>query len=565
MNRQRLEQLARLWQRQLALRDVLFALAVANAFLALTAWQTTLSHWELPILALAATLLLRLAVSRPWRLTALRLSHHLDRTVSAFEESGALFLRSPEQLTLLERLQSQRVNRALTACDSTAEPVGAPPRDFLQTASLCLAAAALLAGISGLLRLLHPSPAAPVSSWLDRSNHAVAASIQASAPPLPKIFGNIFTVAPPAYTGHAPRQVAGFTAGVEEGAAVTWDIAIDRPTRDVRLVSGSTTFPLAAAPDYHLRATRTVAESALFSLAATLPDGTPWNPPELFSVKVIKDQPPAIRLLQPTATRTEIIPPVTAPVIVEATISDDYAVAEAHLVATVAKGSGEAVKFREQALPFDTNTAEPAAPLVHRFTKSLDLTDLGMEPGDELYFYVEAHDNRQPAANRTRSETRFLTLRGPDEKKTTTGRGVAGVNLIPAYFRSERQLIIDTEKTPRRPPHPARRADPLPLQRPWRGPGFLAPTVRAFPRRGSGGKPPHRSPGNQHRPAPGPRSDSRCRSARGGEHRPAFRAGARRAGPRRRWRRGQLALPPATLRRPALPRPGPSALRGLPR
>ena len=445
MNRQRLEQLARLWRRQIALREVLFALAVANVFLALIFWRTHKWGWILPVLALAGTLLVRLATSRPWRLTPVQLSRHLDRTVPALEESSALFLRPSEQLTLLERLQSQRIDRALAAQPPTADPLGVPPRGFLRSASLCLAAAAFLAGLSGLFSLLHPAFATPSSAWLARPAHTAATPTQASASPLPKIVGNTFLVSPPAYTGRSPRYVEGFTAEVEEGAAITWNIAVDHPVSDARLVTGSTILPLTSTPDYHLQGTRAVSDPALLSLVAILPDGTTWNPTELFSLKVIKDQAPAIRLLQPTATRTEINPPVAAPVVVEAIISDDYAVAEAHLVATVAKGSGEAVKFREQTFPFDTNTAADA-PLTRRFTKALDLNALGLEPGDELYFFVEAHDNRQPVANRTRSETRFVTLRGPDEKKTTTGRGVAGVNLVPAYFRSERQLIIDTEK-----------------------------------------------------------------------------------------------------------------------
>ena len=94
---------------------------------------------------------------------------------------------------------------------------------------------------------------------------------------------------------------------------------------------------------------------------------------------------------------------------------DDYGLADAHLVATVAKGSGEAVKFREQVIPFDGDNEDepsPGSSITRRFTKTLDLAALGLEPGDELYFYVEARDNRQPTPNHTRSETRFLVLQG---------------------------------------------------------------------------------------------------------------------------------------------------------
>ena len=444
MNRQHLEQIVRDWRRQLVLRDGLFALAAANVFLALVFWKTALFRWQLPFLALAGTLAVRLAASRPWRLNLVQLCRHLDRTSPLLEESSALFLRPPEQLTLLERLQLQRVNRALLTGPPTDETLGAPPRDFLRASSLCLAAATLLAAVVGFLA--HPDTPVSSTAFARVNLNPLATPGRSSAPPLPRIIGNTFTVTPPAYTGHAPRRLDGFTAEVEEGATLAWNLTVDRAVRDAHLVAGATTIPLTSAPDHHLQGTRALSDPALFSLAATLPDGTAWNPPELFSLKLIKDQAPVVRLLQPALTRTEISPPATAPVAVEATISDDYAVAEAHLVATVAKGSGEAVKFREQTLPFDSNTADPGDPPTRRFVRSLDLNALGLEPGDELYFYVEAHDNRHPTPNRTRSETRFLTLRGPDEKKTTTGRGVAGVNLIPAYFRSERQLIIDTEK-----------------------------------------------------------------------------------------------------------------------
>ena len=213
-----------------------------------------------------------------------------------------------------------------------------------------------------------------------------------------------------------------------------------------------------------MQASRSFAETTLYTLAATLPDGTVWTPPEVYSLKIIKDQPPTVRILQPAAPRTVIVPSPPAPsndsvpvpsaphaasCFVEVQAGDDYALADAHLVATVAKGSGEAVKFREQVLPFDgDNEDEPIAGTTRdrRFTKTLDLAALGLEPGDELYFYVEARDNRQPTPNRTRSETRFLVLQGPANAATSTGRGVAGVNLVPQYFRSERQLIIDTEK-----------------------------------------------------------------------------------------------------------------------
>ena len=263
------------------------------------------------------------------------------------------------------------------------------------------------------------------------------------------------TITPLVYTARPPRRVEGFNADVEEGATVAWTVALDRPVREARLVfgegpTGSLTLETkATGAGVQLSGTRRITDSGLYHLVATLTDGTIWNPPELFALKVIKDHAPVVRVVQPGQARTEVapaVPPAASPrveVAIEA--SDDYGIADIRIIATVAKGSGEAVKFRELPLAFDSDTTLPDG-VTRRFTRTLDLGALGLEPGDELYFFVQAYDNRQPTGNRTRSETRFITLRGPQEKVATTGMGLTGINLVPQYFRSERQIIIDTEK-----------------------------------------------------------------------------------------------------------------------
>jgi len=92
--------------------------------------------------------------------------------------------------------------------------------------------------------------------------------------------------------------------------------------------------------------------------------------------------------------RTEIAYGAALTVPVEVLAADDYAVAEAHLVATVTTGAGEAVKFRELTLNFDSSVPRPAAHgLLLR--RTLDLRSFGLAPGDELYFHVVARDTRQ--------------------------------------------------------------------------------------------------------------------------------------------------------------------------
>ncbi|MBC8152761.1 MAG: hypothetical protein H7Z72_07615, partial [Bacteroidetes bacterium] len=125
---------------------------------------------------------------------------------------------------------------------------------------------------------------------------------------------------------------------------------------------------------------------------------------------------------------------------VSARISDDFSVTQAFIVATLARGSGENVKFREVKLPLG-----PANFKSSTLSKTIDLAALNFTPGDELYYYWAAFDNRQPEPNFTKSDTYFLVYK--DTTKVDDAElATMAVNAMPEYFRSQRQIIIDTEK-----------------------------------------------------------------------------------------------------------------------
>ena len=365
MTPQRLSNLARRWRRALLARTLGFGLgATGLAAVLVAAWPgRPAGAWLLPLAVLAGTLAGRSAATH-WRgIDAVRLARHLDRVHPELEESSRLWLRAPEGLTLLERLQLQRINAALA--DGPSRPnFGQPPCDFLRAPAICAAAGALLLLGTAFMIIRQPSTghraAPPV---------AAAAPATASPPPPPavlpgpKLTAGSLTITPPTYTGHPVRQLDGLGAEVEEGAAVAWSVALDQPVRAARLVfgdAGTDVLPLVSAPgSQRLAASRVVTETGLYHLTATLPDDRVWNPPDLYSLRVRKDRPPTVRIVQPAQGRTVIDPPPAgqpAPrVEVEVAAGDDYGVADAHLVATVAKGSGEAVKFHEQTFPFDSD------------------------------------------------------------------------------------------------------------------------------------------------------------------------------------------------------------------
>lgn len=125
---------------------------------------------------------------------------------------------------------------------------------------------------------------------------------------------------------------------------------------------------------------------------------------------------------------------------VQAKISDDFKVSEVYLVATLARGSGENVKFRENRIPVSRKNFKS-----EDLSVRLDLNALDFRHGDELYYYWAAVDNKTPEPNFSRSDTYFINYvdsAGLGEEELI---GMA-IHVMPDYFRSQRQIIIDTQK-----------------------------------------------------------------------------------------------------------------------
>lgn len=455
MNRHQLDESARAWRRTLKMRNtvILFAATLAASGLGLL-WFTPGSLVPIAGAVFVVALMIRLTFARPWKLDAVQVVHHLNRTFPALEESSALWLRDAESLSVVERLQRQRIDTAaLRLVEGERQSFAAPPKELVQQPLVWLAIGFLI------FAAVFAWSVATSRQWTTAEPRSIAPApskeadipVNPSAPQWPLVEHAEMVIVPPPYTARTERRVSGLDAEVEEGATVAWSIALDRPVEQLQLVFGESGAPLALEPtgDGPMQAKRIITETALYNITGVLPDGAAWKPSELHSLKVIKDKPPGLQIVHPALPRTEIATSSvvsSAKVAVEILASDDYGISGAHLIATVAKGTGEAVKFREQKIAFDGSEPSGDGSDRRRFIKTLDLGALGLEPGDELYFHVAAADNREPAPNHARSETRFVVLKGPEQGVSTPGAGVTGINLVPQYFRSQRQIIIDTEK-----------------------------------------------------------------------------------------------------------------------
>lgn len=163
---------------------------------------------------------------------------------------------------------------------------------------------------------------------------------------------------------------------------------------------------------------------------------------DYYRIEVYQDAAPVVEIMNPPQFM-EVKLEDDQRINVTALLKDDWGMSGAHIIATVSKGSGESVKFREEKLSFTKPTTISGKAITASL--QIDLRKMGMEPGDELYFYVVGQDNKQPVSNQTRTETHFIVIADTATIEWAMDDGL-GVDLMPEYFRSQRQIIIDTEK-----------------------------------------------------------------------------------------------------------------------
>jgi hypothetical protein len=178
--------------------------------------------------------------------------------------------------------------------------------------------------------------------------------------------------------------------------------------------------------------------NGIYVLQAYLSDSLVFQSP-YYTLEAIADLAPEItpkekNLVQIFDPKKSFLLPISA------FVKDDYAVRKVQVIATLARGNGENVKFREKTFTINNESFKSS-----NLTYTLDLKGLNFEPGDELFYYFLAVDNKWPEPNFGKSDTYFLKFKDPKEPETLEQNTMA-MNILPEYFRSQRQIIIDTEK-----------------------------------------------------------------------------------------------------------------------
>ena len=255
---------------------------------------------------------------------------------------------------------------------------------------------------------------------------------------LPEIISLRVTVAAPPYTGLSSQNSSELSLNSPAGSKIYWEFTLQNHINIFQIIwNGKDTVNINAKESKYNWQT-TLQNSLIYQVRYG--ENGKWFVSPIYTAQAIEDKPPLISVKNPLPY-TFVIYGKKPEVEVLLNLSDDYGLNNAHLVATVSRGSGESVKFREMEVKFGENISGRKTAALK---KNLNFNELKMEPGDELYFYAEATD-QSDKHNKSRSDMYFIQWEDTTSEKMSITAGISLDN-VPAYFRSQRQIIIDTEK-----------------------------------------------------------------------------------------------------------------------
>ncbi len=338
-----------------------------------------------------------------------------------FEDSADLLFIAPQELNALQQRQRACIEQRLRESPPDLRPRWPWPRLLA-----CFGLALLIAAAA----LFWPRTAATPSTRADDAATPAAAEA-------PAVRGTHLQITPPAYTGQPASSGDTLDARALQGSRLHWQLHFaPQPQRAWLQFHDGRQLPLQReGAQWQARETlqrpglyRIVTEPALAAAGRA------------YRLDVVADKPPQVKVLEPAQTLTQAAPRQRQwQLRFEA--SDDFGVsASATLDLTTAKGSGENIDFQQRQLTL----AGSGPATARRFAHAVDLAALGIGPGDEVVARLSVHDNRNPQPQQARSPSLILRLPSEQEMQTSDLEG-AIKKVMPAYFRSQRQIIIDAE------------------------------------------------------------------------------------------------------------------------
>lgn len=401
------------------------ALAVpAVAAIAVLAWRVAGPGWIGSILAAGMIVSLLAAWFAARRIDTRWLSRRLDERDPRMEDSASLLFSTAAAITPLQRLQQRRLQQRLEErAPSDLRPAWSTRTVLATWFGAALASVVILVW--------------PVATTERTAPQSQTSQEAASAPIHTLIVQQQLDITPPAYTRLASRRESGLEARVPEGATIRWSLRLSpAPASATLAFHDGRRIPLQREGDDWV-ASRRIDAPVLYRIEL---EGLPLQRNRLHRIDVVPDQPPQITAIAPEETLTMRGEDQRSwSLVFEA--QDDYGLAlSAPLRITLAQGEGESIRFEERRLSLIGRGSTTRRRYAHNF----NLAALGLTPGSDFVVQLSVTDNRGAGPQTTHSASYILRW-PPEDVAQTSGLDGLMKKALPAYFRSQRQIIIDSE------------------------------------------------------------------------------------------------------------------------
>lgn len=381
------------------------------------------------------TLFISTKFSRYQQVTLNTLLEHLNRHYPQLEESAQLANCDDSSLSILQVLQKQKIVALLERLLIDKQSLLLPKISYQKSVlSLILA--------SFILLFIYFS-----SVWLPLISISEKGLIEEVTVKAHKTENNKtlvvtqskITITPPTYTMLEVSQQSELNAKAIVGSTLHWQLSFNQLIDNafIEFSHGEKAYFTTQEHGSYI-VDKQIDFTGIYRLGAII-SGVEYTLPEVYTLTIEKDNKAKIKIITPKKTITEITTQGKTSVPTHVQITDDFKVDKVEILASIAKGSGESVKFRDQTFSFDTKEVIDG---VENYYINWQLKSLKMEPGDELYFTVKAWDNRLPTAQMTRSSTKIIRWL-EDEQQAVLSDGIL-IDFMPEYFKSQRQIIIET-------------------------------------------------------------------------------------------------------------------------
>lgn len=357
------------------------------------------------------------------------LVNHLNKTVDDLNYSTRLFFKDEADLNSLEQLQIKQSIRL----------VNEQATSIRLKSNLNIVASFFLLNLLSVLFIAKYQSSfqnndGNIQSYEIKNNIIIETNGEQDTL---KLIKQSIYIEPPVYTKIKNYSQKKLNISAPEGSTITWHYLFNQkaPPLNIKLINKTVAFntkdnisySFLLKPKnnsiYTIQTKDLVQEPSLNSIG---------------EIKLVKDEAPIIKITNTKAYKELDINNVNT-FNLSYTLIDDYGLtkAEAHVI--LSSGKGEGVKFVEDYISLSELNNNIS------YQKNIDLKKYEAQPGDEFYIRIKAIDNKPVKPNVSYSSTCIIAIKDTT-KVTSTFEMALGMDVEPEYFRSQRQLIIDTEK-----------------------------------------------------------------------------------------------------------------------